>query len=138
MIGLRLAQYNPDTGEFKNFLELGDFKYEELCIKIPHPQTSSNVGLIHSTVHEVYKPDLKDPLSRFNGRFDGRTYGGGKFVLIKSDQDDIVEWVIGNRRDRPISFVGDWKYEGDNSRNVHLPIKLGNIHENPVLWAKIQ
>jgi hypothetical protein len=41
--------------------------------------------------HWVYKKDEKDPLNRFGGLFDGRTYGEGRFVLVVNDEDDILE-----------------------------------------------
>ena len=33
---------------------------------------------------EVFKKDEKDPLNRYNGLYDGFTYGNGRFVLMES------------------------------------------------------
>jgi hypothetical protein len=76
MINLKLAEYNKD-GKFQGLLELGkDFLFGGdyiLIIKVEAVITFSR-----------FDKDKKDPLKRFDGLFDGRTYGEGRFVLIKS------------------------------------------------------
>lgn len=88
MINLKLAEYNLETGRFKRFLELGkDFGYfgDYIAIKYFAPYNDF-VGQdkVNTWCLNELKKDQKDPLNRFNGLFDGRTYGEGKFVLIRS------------------------------------------------------
>lgn len=102
-MNIKLAEYNAQ-GKFERFLELGkgfayfgdyigiaDFvwqKEDELTyfeFEERENYRQSDLMMLH-----LYK-DEKDPLNRFNGLFDGRTYGDGKFVLIENNQDDIAE-----------------------------------------------
>ena len=100
MINLRLAEYDLETGKFKRFLELGkDFGYygnfilvsndlsqnfAEENTPVSESEQDGSCGSIPSSVVRVLK-DKKDPLNRFNGLYDGFTYGNGRFVLMESD-----------------------------------------------------
>jgi len=140
MINLKLAEYNKD-GKFQGFLELCktqllvnyNFEIEideegflfgkDCIIKISH-------GFDCLSDIETFYKDKKDPLNRFNGLFDGRTYGEGKFVLIKDDEDDIIQ-------------MGEHFYrrQFDDSDDKLYYLKayiLGNLHENPELYEKIK
>lgn len=64
----KLAKYDLKTKKFNYFV--CDFKEEKNSVKI------NDI---------LYKQDEKDPLNRFNGLFDGRTYGFGEFCLIEQD-----------------------------------------------------
>ena len=92
MINLKLAEYKD--GKFERFLEFKDFMLSENYIvnvkelnRVNHSHSSSNY---HYSFFQ-YDKDEKDPLNRFDGLFDGRTYGGGRFVLIENNQDDIYK-----------------------------------------------
>ena len=76
-------------GKFERFLELGNgFGYFGESIGIfekPHNisfKGNGNAGWQAPRL-QIFNKDEKDPLRRFNGLFDGRTYGEGRFVLIR-------------------------------------------------------
>jgi hypothetical protein len=83
---LKLAEHDLE-GKFKRFLGLGlepdHFGY--FNDQIQYFEQGKEFGWI---CHTVIK-DEKDPLNRFDGLFNGRTYGEGRFVLIIDDQDDV-------------------------------------------------
>jgi len=93
---LRLAKYK--NGKFERFLELTDadlfvspsgmieFEKEGFLLGKDSILVLSMFGGFNS---DYYNKDEKDPLNRFNGLFDGRTYGDGKFVLIIDNNHDI-------------------------------------------------
>jgi hypothetical protein len=85
MISLKLAEYNKE-GKFKRFLNCGiedrQFLFGDKVIRI------------NGLCEEDYYKDEKDPLNRFNGRFDGITYGEGRFVLIINDNPIIMDKII--------------------------------------------
>jgi hypothetical protein len=140
---LKLAEYSTD-GKFRRFLELGkDFAYGGEFILVdgkfnkPHEKWLSCPTCLRSygfasaiTLQEFeFKKDEKDPLNRFNGRFNGLTYGKGRFILIEEDSDDF-------NRDRILK--SDWMaavYFGQ--RNYEDFIAVGNIHENPEFYSKL-
>jgi hypothetical protein len=92
---LKLAEYKD--GKFERFLELGkDFVFGGEYIII----TGLNLDKLREdpryydldtdlTNISIYPLDKKDPLNRFDGLFDGRTYGGGGFVLLRGFQVPI-------------------------------------------------
>jgi len=74
MINLRLAEYKD--GKFLRFLEIGnDFLYGGGFVEI-------NVSTEEDHLGGDYDKDKTDPLKRFDGLFDGLTYGKGRFILI--------------------------------------------------------
>ena len=80
MINLRLAEYDLKTGKFERFLELGkEFTYGGDYIII------ASVVNNRANLLGTFNLDKKDPLNRFNGLYDGFTYGNGRFVLMESD-----------------------------------------------------
>jgi len=99
---LRLAEYKD--GKFERFLELGsDFGYFGDFILVSNDyeqdfraeytpisdtELDGSCGSVDPTA-ERFALDKKDPLNRFNGLFDGRTYGEGRFVLVKDGEDDV-------------------------------------------------
>jgi len=85
---------------------------------------------------DYYNKDKKDPLNRFDGLFDGRTYGEGRFVLILNIgevfQDDVLEsrWLGGD-----LEVASN---QPDEDKYYFLPNEvIGNLHENPELFLKI-
>ena len=127
MINLKLAEYKD--GKFERFLELGkDFIYAGNFIGV-YPQSACQ-AIKKSTIFSsdnFYKfdKDKKDPLNRFDGLFDGRTYGEGRFVLVKDGEDDVkatCNLPVFPFYDPPLH---EQKYE--------LKEVIFNIHENPEL-----
>lgn len=93
MINLKLAEYNAE-GKFERFLELGkDFEYGGNYIRVLNITTGieTDENGIEKLIMPYFLKDPKDPLNRFDGLFDGRTYGDGRFVLIIDDQDDLLK-----------------------------------------------
>ena len=117
---LKLAEY--EEGNFKGFLELGE-EFGYYGNKIHFVGTNSCNWSWNGS-------DRKDPLNRFNGLFDGRTYGEGRFVLIQDDEDDIK--TVCNLPVAPFydPLSVNQKYE--------LKDVIFNLHENPELWDKIK
>lgn len=77
---------------------------------------------------DYFTKDEKDPLNRFNGLFDGRTYGKGRFVLVKDGEDDVkatCNLPVFPLYDPPLD---EQKYE--------LKEVIFNIHENPKLLSQ--
>ena len=138
MINLKLAQYNK-KGEFEKFLELGgdygNFFYSGEYVGIYNSSEDIKDG-------RHYLIDKKDPFNRFDGLFDGRTYGGGKFVLIENDCDDIIKgfdrdyrWL--NVKCRLEKHQTENRYDDFDCDDYVVIDIIGNIHENPELWSKI-
>lgn len=159
MINLKLAEYNVD-GKFERFIELAGiysagaaFLFAKDYIKVNDDESISN-----------YEKDEKDPLNRFNGLFDGRTFGEGRFVLIpqcniketKFSSDEIFTYRASDS-DMPecakIIMDGFLRFEGSNfyldyGRGSHRLLSyvspqtefklLGNLHQQPELWEKIK
>lgn len=118
---LRLAEYNEN--KLERFIELNmsrdGFGYygDRIVIR----RFVKCLGYINEYLdtEDCYDLDEKDPLNRFNGRFDGRTYGNGRFVLVENDQDDLnFELGFDNKNSRSL----DPNYEGH-----HLLIWGGNM-----------
>jgi hypothetical protein len=123
MINLKLAEYDLNTGKFQEFLEL--YNLCKFSKEIAFLLGQDSIRIIE---HEIcgdywdYEKDKKDPLNRFNGLFDGRTFERGKFVLIRDNEDDyenIFEYSMTKKED------GEWQ-------------PSGNLHENPELYEKIK
>lgn len=134
MINLKLAEYKD--GKFERFLELGkDFGYFGDSISVYH-----EINIWNEECRKVYRgrvdgllaaKDEKDPLNRFDGLFDGRTYGEGRFVLIENNQDDIYKCQIASDEEIRASYRRDGFYTWENR------ILIGNLHKNPELFLKI-
>lgn len=138
---LKLADYNKE-GKFEKFLELGkDFLFggdfltlniisiaptiEKNCINRDVPKISIEYGKIVK--------DQKDPLNRFNGLFDGRTYGNGRFVLEINEQDKITKCNTGHS----VYYLLGNKIQSED-REYEIRSIAGNLHENPELWEKVK
>lgn len=88
---LKLAEYKD--GKFEKFLELGkDFVFGGEFILLTEKMTLLGVWGFGEPFS--FKKDEKDPLSRFDGLFDGITYGNGRFVLIINNNPIIMDKVI--------------------------------------------
>jgi len=74
---LRLAEY--EDGKFERFLELEEFLLgNKKLVFLDSEDADADYYYGKS-----FTLDEKDPLNRFNGLFDGRTYGEGRFVLVE-------------------------------------------------------
>jgi hypothetical protein len=132
---LRLAEYK--NGKFEKFLELGkDFLYGGDFIIFTRSSGYFFIDTASQECREQFK-DQKDPLNRFGGLFDGRTYGEGRFVLILNIgqifQDDVLEsrWLGGD-----LEVASN---QPDEDKYYFLPNEvIGNLHENPELWEKVK
>ena len=133
MINLRLAEYDLETGKFKSFLELGkDFLFGGDIIVFHNPSSQNNYKYFDccGVAHIDYKKDKKDPLKRFNGLFNGRTYGEGRFVLIINYQDNI------NKNIEYDGYEDVYIYTLGTDIEANF-IEPENLHENPELYEKI-
>jgi hypothetical protein len=140
MINLKLAEYNKD-GKFQGFMELSRTDLSIFISSFDGDPIIDSKGdgfllgkervIVFQGVSErAFMLDKKDPLNRFNGLFDGRTYGQGDFVLIQDDEDDIIQ-------------MGQHNYQrkfDDSDDKLHYlgAYILGNLHENPELYEKIK
>jgi hypothetical protein len=150
MINLKLAEYDVKTGKFHGFLELYN-----LCKFSRERAFLFGQDSIRIIEHEIcgdywdHEKDEKDPLNRFNGLFDGRTYGQGEFVLIQDDEDFGVyeqkffdkkheEFGYGLNLNGNISCT--FKNASSFTGNVYStsPKLIGNLMENPELYEKLK
>ena len=138
MIDLKLAKYNEE-GKFEKYLELGkDFMFGGFSIHlqyvyIPPMNDEDRINGIIPDMEADFSRwllDEKDPLNRFNGLFNGRTYGGGMFVLIHDNQDDFK--VVCNSPIAPFYDPPSIEQQYESKERIF------NIHENPELWSKIK
>lgn len=156
MINLKLAEYNLETGEFERFLELPDFGFYGDYIALSNEflnDERAKLELEHGFKQTSFSKDEKDPLKRFDGLFDGRTYGGGRFVLItkvnlngRCYQDgDITNAGILNFSAKETysccySANGFGFLHNFGSQSYYEASELeikGNLHENPELYEEI-
>ena len=165
MINLKLAQYN-EKGEFEKFLELGkDFLLGGEFIVFHNPNNQHNYKHIdiNGLTHIDYKKDQKDPFNRFDGLFDGRTYGEGRFVLIcgfddyhypdtpslRHWQDSFYEEKKLLRLAKTISDEGFFQtfyfeqFSPEEKARLYGYFSFssgyatGNLHENPKLFNRL-
>ena len=149
---LKLAEYKD--GKFERFLELGkDFVYggNFVCV---YPQTALQAirkcTIFSSDNFYKFEKDEKDPLNRFGGIFNNRSYGEGRFVLIESkiidrlgkkiimSQDEIFSYNEYIQRACDFINFHYWQETEDQvERNPNFKI-LGNLHEQPELWEKVK
>jgi hypothetical protein len=90
---LKLAECNED-GKLKRFLELGRRLNHFIYFGDGISYIEENKEQEFPWIEHTFSRDEKDPLNRFNGLFDGRTYGGGKFVLISTvcaEKDSLLD-----------------------------------------------
>jgi len=132
MINLKLAEYDVKTGKFHGFLEL--YNLCKFSREITFLLGQDSIRIIE---HEIcgdywdHEKDEKDPLNRFNGLFDGRTYGQGEFVLIRDDEDDIFKRIAFDGYEDFFEYSMTKKEDGEWQPS-------GNLHENPELYEKIK
>tara|TARA_R110000868_G_scaffold107214_1_gene293306 strand:- start:6 stop:440 length:435 start_codon:yes stop_codon:yes gene_type:complete len=144
-MNLKLAEYKD--GKFERFLELGkDFLFGGDYIFM---DTVRYLDLIEEMEEEelygyIHKKDKTDPLNRFNGLFDGRTYGEGRFILINNDDSDVYK-ITNNKDDKelimtPTKFnIYSYSYINGYENNIKWTQHyLGNLHENPELYEKVK
>lgn len=102
---------------------------------------------------EIFKKDEKDTLNRFDGLFDGKTYGNGRFVLIKDNDWQFFkskyhgDKTVYSEPDIFFSLRGGLCKRFIESKDflwrADFPILeqseyMGNIFENPELWEKLK
>lgn len=137
MINLKLAEYNLETGKFERFLEIGkDFGYLGSYILILYSEDED----AEYSGEKSFPLDQKDPLNRFNGRFDGRTYGNGRFVLVESkiispydkkiemSQDDIFSYNGYIQKAVSFNNFHHWQETEDAAEREKEFKILGNLH----------
>jgi len=157
---LKLAEYKD--GKFEKFLELGksfgyfddfilvsndyeqDFRAE--YTPISDTELDGSCGPVDPTA-ERFALDKKDPLNRFDGLFDGRTYGEGRFVLVKDEDFDVYKHKFFSQKDERYAYGlklnGKISCKFDSSGFIGryvmstLPQLIGNLMENPELFSKI-
>ena len=134
MINLELAEYDLETGKFVRFLEVGeDFVYGGDFVGV-YPQTALQAirkcTIFSSDNFYKFEKDEKDPLNRFDGLFNGRTYGKGRFVLIINNQDNI------NKNIEYDGYEDVFIYTLGTDIETNF-IEPENLHENPELYEKI-
>ena len=133
MINLKLAEYDLETGKFVRFLEVGNnFLFGGHIIVFHNPSSQNNYKYVDckGLTHIDYKKDEKDPLNRFDGLFNGRTYGKGRFVLIINNQDNI------NKNIEYDGYEDVFIYTLGTDIETNF-IEPENLHENPELYEKI-
>lgn len=146
MLQLKLADYGGKKEKFERFSELGsDFVFGGDFILFHNPEEVSyknylndpsviNTTILASNYCQVkFFKDKKDPLNRFDGLFNGRTYGKGRFVLISNlggvcEQDDVFLNVYTQKK-RIARCQEDSYYTSGSAFFC-----LGNLHEKPELW----
>ncbi len=144
---LKLAEYNLETVNFEKFLELGKhFGYFGNYIRVisEWEMGQPEEGSYTDCPTQAYLLDEKDPLNRFSGLFNDRSYGNGRFILIQDKQDivDIVETKRNKIKGYCLEGMQRFKYEEpfisiyDEFGVEYLDSK--NLHENPELWEKIK
>ena len=147
---LKLAEYKD--GKFERFLELGkDFIYGGNYIVLVKeiPAFLGFADLLGCDPY-IFKKDEKDPLNRFGGIFNNRSYGEGRFILVESkiidrlgkkitmSQDEIFSYNEYIQRACDFINFHHWQETEDQvERNPNFKI-LGNLHEQPELWGKVK
>jgi len=141
---LKLADYGENKEKFERFLELhiaGEWKYLGNAIEVWNQSLADgqrNLGANEFCINgwETFYLDEKDPLNRFNGLFNGRTFGNGRFVLIENrDFIKQVELIYDNG-DHFITYeTGKSIFDGRKNR---IEILQGNLHQNPELWEEVK
>lgn len=148
MINLKLAQHNEE-GKFEKFLELGKgfaylgdyigitgFECDEIIASNWFRQEDRINWNQQDFMMSLLFKDEKDPFNRFDGLFDGITYGEGRFVLITEGFEDFYQVVECQTRatDKFYGYLG-------NAREAPFELEykvVGNLIENPELWSKIK
>lgn len=134
-MNLKLAEYKD--GKFERFLELDCLNQDSgktFSFSKDYVEVIDYDNLCHETYlakTDFYLKDEKDPLNRFNGLFDGRTYGEGRFVLIKDDEDDVYSKLDYDGYDDIFVYTMEPAIH-DDSFNI-----CGNLHKNPELFKQI-
>lgn len=148
-IEMKLAEYDLETGKFKHFLELGkDFLYGGDSIVLVNRKKFPDGIIVDRWFYgeeHLTKKENKDPLNRFNGLFDGRTYGEGRFVLIygikqSAYYNNQIKWC-----DEVIVGHSSWGISDPLILNIYHLFddsicgeNKGSLHENPELFQNIE
>ncbi len=159
MIDLKLAEYHITSkkeGESTNTLTttLKNFPNGEVSCRFKRfiPLASGINAFGHcfrymgDTIDIIFngcvkiRRDETDPLGRFKGLFDDRTYADGRFVLIRKfknfNEDDILKVRYFGLSNKPlydiVSIKDDQIYIGQHQNNFcRIEENLGNIHKQP-------
>lgn len=127
-MNLKLAEYKD--GKFERFVELGEFLLGKNYVLLLNSD-DEDADFSDYYYGKPFEIDEKDPLNRFDGLFDGRTYGEGRFVLIENDEDDVYSKLDYDGYDDIFIYTMKPAIH-DDSFNI-----CGNLHENPELFEQI-
>lgn len=128
---MKLAEYVK--GQFVGYLRVGkDFLYGKEFIGV-YPRTLiealSKCTIFSREGFYKFMLDERDPLNRFDGKFNGRTYCNGRFVLVDWDWDNgAVEVEKGHPLFEQGYAGSEFEYEGVVTSTI-----LYSIHERPDL-----
>ena len=170
MINIKLAKYSEE-GKFEKYLELGkDFLYGGDFIRVfasteEEYKEMREMKALVVFANKTLQKDEKDPLNRFDGLFNGRTYGDGRFVLIPQSlvegslmsTDDVILHGFVRNKDYYNAAILIFLSEMKGNTKTNFVIKefqleseivdklmkgegpiVTNLHENPELWSKIK
>lgn len=125
---LKLAEYDLQSGKFLKYIPIdkaGDDQLSFLLAKdYINIASPCHFKIIKDSINEYAQLDKTDPLNRFKGLFDGRTYGEGRFVLEIDNQDTYAKW---EGKFHPLS-----KFIVDKTR-IQVWDEKTNLHQSPQL-----
>lgn len=150
MLNLKLAEYSAE-GKFERFLELDSMDSNSgktFCLASDYIEIFDYDNIEKETYcrkTEIREIDEKDPLNRFDGLFDGRTYGNGRFVLLTVYKYENQQFTTDDLLKLLVDGCVIWGFE-DNKGNwmdyerdmLEYSEVIGNIHQHPELWEKIR
>lgn len=134
-MNLKLAEYNLKDGKFLRFLELGQqFVYGGDWLGVLDKESKLDIATQMSMAASIgdinpikyTRLDKTDPLNRFNGLFDGRSFGQGKFVLVS--QHFYKEYPKGY-------IKGDVVYIMEENNETSMSI--GGLHQSSQLFKEL-
>jgi len=126
---LKLAEYDLKSGKFLEFMEIGDtraysFIYGGRFVQVSSPPKRGNLARGDGSKRNYYR-DETDPLNRFDGLFNGRTFGEGKFVLMKGEYKSVGSYDDNHKL---VVWQDDvWLWEHCKKSALYLVKDCGNL-----------